>query len=396
MTKITRRQFLLSTATAGAALLVDRWARPRAQARPRAVPAHRVVHTHSPEATFWDYATGWYGNYVNQAVVDAMTDRGVMSLTDTSTPAEAWGALLPAYTPGQKVAIKVNLNNASCTDSDNMVDALPQPIISVVRGLKLIGVAENNIYVYDVTNGGHLGAMPERLVDKIAAIYPGVLYDAWVSWCTTPMHLGYSSTEKVHFNVPSGKPAISDRPICNALVDADYLINMPIMKKHGMAGVTLAFKNHFGSLEHCDYVHWSISLSGGSYTSTYNGLVDIYNNTHIKDKTVLTVGDALYGARINNYGEAPNPWPSFGNHSPNSLFFSTDPVAIDSVMVDFLNEEGGVPAHSDDYLALAAASGLGTYERWDASHQYHTIDYRPIEVSLNLPDHIYLPLVGRE
>jgi hypothetical protein len=237
--------------------------------------------------------------------------------------------------------------------------------------------------------------MPERLVNKVAALYPAVQYDAYASWCSIPLHLGYSSTEKIHFNVPAGKPAISDRPICNALVDADYLINMPIMKKHGMAGVTLGFKNHFGSLEHCDYVHWSVSLGDGDYTPNYNGLVDIYKNTHIKDKTVLTVGDALYAARIDNYTEVPSPWPSFDNQSPNSLFFSIDPVAIDSVMVDFLDAEGGVPDGSDDYLALAAASGLGAFERWDASQHYHIIDYKRTEVALSLPEHLYLPLVGR-
>jgi len=159
--------------------------------------------------------------------------------------------------------------------------------------------------------------------------------------------------------------------------------------------VTLGFKNHFGSLEHCDYVHWSVTLGDGDYTAAYNGLVDIFNNTHIKDKTVLTVGDALYAARFNNYSEIPSPWPSFADQSPNSLFFSVDPVAIDSVMVDFLNEEGGVPDGSDDYLALAAAAGLGVYERWDASQQYQEIDYQRIEVALDLPEHLYLPLVGR-
>jgi len=396
MSKLTRREFLLTTAAAGAVLLLDRWPVRRTQARPRAIPSHRVVHTHSGDATDWDYASGWYGDSVNQAVVDDMTDRGVMALTDTTTLADAWGALLPAYAVGQKVAIKVNLNNAACDSSDNVIDALPQPVISVIRGLKSIGVSESNIYVYDVTNGWHQGAMPERLVAKIAALYPGVQYDAYADWCTTPLHLGYSGTEKVHFNVPAGKPAISDRPICNVLANTDYLINMPIMKKHGMAGVTLAFKNHFGSLEGCDQVHWSVDLGDGSYVPTYNGLVDIYNNPHIRDKAILTVGDALYGARVNNYDEVPSPWPSFGNQSPDSLFFSTDPVAIDSVMVDFLNEEDGVPDGSDDYLALATASGLGTFERWDAAHQYHAIDYRRIEVGLDLPNHIYLPLVGRE
>jgi uncharacterized protein (DUF362 family) len=393
VTTLTRREFLLTTAAAGAALFLNRPPVRRAQAKPRAVPAHRVVHTHSQEATFWDYASGWYGDYVNQAVVDAMTDRGLMALTDTTTPADAWDALLPAYTAGQKVAIKINLNNATCDSSNNVIDALPQLVNSIVRGLKTIGVAESDIYVYDVTIGMHDGAMPERLVNKVTALYPAVQYDAHASGCTTILHLGYSSTEKVHFNVPVGKPAISDRPLCNVLVEADYLINMPIMKKHSGAGVTLGFKNHFGSLEHCDYVHWSVGAIG-NYTPSYNGLVDIYNNEHIRDKTILTVGDALYGGRTNNY-EVPSPWSSFGNQSPNSLFFSVDPVAIDSVMVDFLEAEGGVWDGSDDYLVLAAASGLGIFERWDDSQQYHTIDYQRLEVSLNLPNQLYLPLVGQ-
>jgi len=395
MTKLTRRQFLRTTAAAGAALLVDRWPLRHSLAAPRAVPPHRVVHAHSLGATYWDYATGWYGDYVSQAVVDAMTDRGLMALTNTNTLADAWGALLPAYTAGQKVAIKINTNNASCSVSDNDIDPLPQPINSVIRGLKTIGVSESNIYVYDVSNGMHQSAMPDRLVNKIAALYPGVKYDAYASGCSAPLHLGYSATEKIHFTVPAGKPLISDRPLCNVLVDADYLINMPIMKKHGMAGVTLGFKNHFGSLEHCDYVHWTVTLYDDTYTKNYSGLVDIYNNTHIKDKTVLTIGDALYGARITNMDEVPSRWPSFDNHSPNSLFFSIDPVAIDSVMVDFLDAEGGVRKGSDDYLALAAASGLGVFERWDASRHYHIIDYQRIEVALNLPEQLYLPLVGR-
>ena len=111
VSKLTRREFLLTAAAAGAALFLDQPIGRRAQAGPRAIPPHRVVHTHSLEATNWDYATGWYGDYVDQAVVDAMTDRGVMALTDTTTLADAWDALLPAYTAGQKVAIKVNLNN---------------------------------------------------------------------------------------------------------------------------------------------------------------------------------------------------------------------------------------------------------------------------------------------
>jgi uncharacterized protein (DUF362 family) len=390
MVKITRRAFLLGTAATGIApALPRRWlpSLPPASAL-ATLPSPRVVHTHSDAATHWDYVSGWYGDYVNQSVVDTLTDRGVIELTGTVTRADAWRALLPAYAAGQIVAIKINLNNASCGSSDQVIDALPQPLNAVIRGLKEIGVAESNIRVYDVTNGWHSGEMPDRLVAKVTALYPNVQFHAHEPGCSTA--LGYSSTERIHFAVPAGR-AISDRPICNALVQAAYLINMPIMKKHGMAGVTLGFKNHFGSFEQCELVHWAVDLGDGDYLPTYSGLVDIYKNAHFGHKTVLTIGDGLYGARVDNYSEIPSPWPTFGNRSPNSLFFSRDPVAIDCVMYDLLEAEGGVPEGSDNYLRLAQAATLGTFEHWDAAHTYHAIDYRRIEA--DAPPRILLPLV---
>ncbi len=398
MPKISRREFLAAAGVSSAGLALRLWAPPVSGASHSplggmAFPPNRVVHTHCTDATFWDYTTGWYGDYVNQTLVDNMTDQGVRDLTNTATLAGAWHALIPGYTSGQKVAIKINLNNADCGDTDQVIDALPQPVNSVIRGLKAIGVPESDICVYDVTNGWHTGEMPPRLVAGVTALYPNVQFHSNGGGCS--IALGYSSTERIHFNVPQGSPAIDDRPICNVLANASYLINMPIMKKHGMAGVTLGFKNHFGSFDRCDVVHWSVELGDGNYTSAYSGLVDIYNNQHIKNKTVLVVGDGLFGARIDNYIETPSPWPTFGNRSPNSLFFSRDPVAIDCVMYDFLDAEGGVPSGSDDYLKLAGSSGLGTFEHWDASRQYRSIDYRRIEVGLTRAPRSYLPVLYR-
>jgi hypothetical protein len=161
-----------------------------------------------------------------------------------------------------------------------------------------------------------------------------------------------------------------------------------------MAGVTLGFKNHFGSFNRCDLVHWSVELGDPAYVATYNGMIDIYNNPHIKNKTVLVVGDALYGARIDNHSEVPSVWSTFGNKSPNSLFFSVDPVAIDCVMYDLLDAEGGVPVGSDDYLKLANTAGLGAFEHWDGAHQYHLIDYRRIELD-STPGTYWLPFISR-
>ena len=84
-----------------------------------------------------------------------------------------------------------------------------------MRGLKALGVAESDIWVYDVTRGSHRGQMPGRLVDKVRALYPGVQFHAYANDCTSPAvtTLGYSSTDFIHFNTPTPH----DLPICTAL-----------------------------------------------------------------------------------------------------------------------------------------------------------------------------------
>jgi len=181
MKKISRREFLVLGATIGMGigpLANQAFAKVAGSSNlpKKPIPAQRVVHTHSDQATHWDYQTGWYGDYVDQTVVDRMTERGIMDLTGALTPADAWRVIIPAYAAGQKVAIKINLNNATYDSRGQVIDALPQPINAVIKGLKAIGVPENDIWVYDVTNGWHRGEIPARLMKKVAALYPGVQF----------------------------------------------------------------------------------------------------------------------------------------------------------------------------------------------------------------------------
>lgn len=329
----------------------------------------RVVHVRDSDATNWDFSTGWYGDHVDQDVVYQMVDQGVMQLTGTTSRAAAWEALMPNYVPGQRVAIKVNLNNAGSEgDSDNVIDALIQPVNGVIRGLTEIGVAESDIWVYDAVRN-----IPNRF--RNGCDFPGVQFSG--GWGANAQ--GFSATERVTFEPPPGSPSLADQRISNVLANADYLINMPIMKRHGIACVTLSFKNHFGSIEDCALLHGHIGPSSNHYTPDYNPMVDIYKNPHFVGKTVLTIGDGLYGCRPHNYGE-PEPWVTFGNQAPNSLFFSKDPVAIDCVMYDFLEAEVGVESGGDDYLMLAAQKGLGVFEHrapgaFGPEEWYNLIDY---------------------
>ncbi|MFH0972370.1 MAG: DUF362 domain-containing protein, partial [Candidatus Micrarchaeota archaeon] len=156
----------------------------------------------------------------------------------------------------------------------------------------------------------------------------------------------------------------------------------PIMKKHEGTGITLSFKNHFGTFFDTA-MHSYMYLTWPDYSPTKNPFVDLYRNPNINAKTVLIVGDALYAGK--NQNAVIVRWASFGNDSPNMLLFSADPVAIDSVMYNYLKREPGlnIPAASEDILNVAAAAGLGVHENWnnDIDRDYAVIDYHEIDLS---------------
>ena len=98
------------------------------------------------------------------------------------------------------------------------------------------------------------------------------------------------------------------------------------------------------------------------------------NNGVRSQHSLLVIADALYG--LNQGG--PSGYP---NLQPNSIFCSLDPVAIDSVMADYIEST----SHNTNYigngritLQAAAQTGLGNFEtscnNGDCSFVYTAID----------------------
>jgi len=332
-----------------------------ARGTPPSIPG-RVVHVTDPDATNWDFETGWYGDYVDQDVVTAMVERGLLELTGAESVVGAWSRLIPAYEPGKKLAIKVNLNNTQSETPGDAIDAVIEPVNALVGGLIEFGFAPEDITVYDVTHASHDGRMPERFAGRSA--HDGVRFEAWVG------NDEAFADETAHFDPPGAR--IEGLRLARCLVEADYLVNMPIAKAHDYAGMSIAFKNHYGSVDRCDLLHIYTFGRYGSYRADYSPLVDLYASDHIAGKTVLTMCDALFG-NCEHYSTPPSPWPSCQD-SPNSVYLSTDPVALDCVVGDFLALQGNVPDWGGDYLVLAAEAGLGTYERCSTG-EYTAIDY---------------------
>jgi hypothetical protein len=330
-------------------------------------PRPRVVHTHSVNATTWNGQADFW-RYVNQGVVNEMVDRGVMTLTRASSAADAWRALLPRYQAGQGIAIKVNMTNGG----NGRLDALYQTINAIARGLTQIGVCENDIWVYDATDN-----LPNHFVQGCQ--YPGILfYDEGAHNRAT-----FDSTDPTAYITFSPPPGVQPPPpvkLTDVLINAKYIINIPILKGHFTgAGVTLAFKNHLGSTNNPVGFHDYIFPSGTYFRADYNPLVDMYRNPHVGAKTVLTIGEGLFAGTT--WDSLPLPMATFGNKPPNSLFFATDPVALDCVMYDLLAAEWEVPAGAGYYLPLAGSAGLGVFEHgkpWTTG--YLRMDYERVEI----------------
>jgi hypothetical protein len=359
----------------------------------------RVAWTRDTNATPWDGKNGYWWqdtNGINQAAVDRMVSMSLHALTGSTNDADAWDQTFKyynsthgrgrlGYAPNEEIAIKINLNNSWY--NGNLPDASQQTVLALLRQLvNQAGVPQTNITVYDAVR-----PMPDRIYQPCHQEFPSVQWvdtdgknGQAVSWVTTGSRFSVTNS--------CGGPLVV--PSC--VHQATYLINMPLLKGHGYSGVTLAGKNHYGSIPLRD--HSAYLVTSLTNQPLYSMLVDLMGSRELGDKTILYVNDGLFG-NSSTSGTVSRAQCAFSNlfngQWSASIFMSFDPVAIDSVCADFLYAEFGLglgyadacgysqPARNcDRYLHEAAladhpASGtvyqpdgvrlgsLGVHEHWN-------------------------------
>ncbi len=376
----------------------------------------RVVWIYDPDATD-ETCTNSSGDYwyqednTIQVVVETMLSDALRMLTDEESDSAAWDVIFHhynethgngnvGYASGEKIVIKINLNS-NVTYGSNTIDTSPQIVYAILNQLiNVVGVAEADISIGD----------PGRTVsdlywDKCHSVFPDVNY--WgESTGRTPIEpsadtLMFTSDGEVKEFLPS------------CYVEAVYMINIPVFKKHHRAGISLSSKNHFGTFTPFNDIwagHWHYSLpctegdgnvNNGEY-GVYRCFVDIMGHEQLGGKTIIYIIDGLWGST--NYGHPPIEWrmAPFNNDWPSSIFVSQDPVAIESVGFDFLYQEfdedhptEGAPPNSDkgpfpryagvdDFLHQAADSA-----NWTDSIPYYDPegDGTPIPWSLGVHEH---------
>ena len=353
----------------------------------------------------------WQNENTSQVETEKMLSDAICSLTGTVSDSLAWDAIFryynvthgignTGYSPGQKIAIKVNLTTGYLANIDTStyrkdtlnetMDIAPQLVLAMLKQLvNIAGVAPGDISIGD----------PDRMFydhywDLCHPVFPAVKYLD---------RFGKHGRTKA---VPTAAPVLfySDGTLSDSLpqayVDASYMINMACLKQHNCAGGTFCAKNHFGSVcrEWSTHLHYSLPCPDGSGIGNgygrYRNLVDLMEHKDLGGKTALFLIDGIWGGDMPVC--VPKKWQMvpFNNDWPSSLIVSQDHVAIESVGLDFVRAQYTTYSHmegADDYLHQAADStnwapgimydpdhdgirigSMGTHEHWnnDTDKQY--------------------------
>lgn len=370
----------------------------------------RVVWVHDSAATNEDcdpteHGHGWFlSENNNQQVIDEMLNTAIKEITNQTDITQAWDQIFKyhnfehgkgevGYQEDEKIFIKINATSGwggnfspedlSIAENNNygISETSPHLVLSLLKHLiDNVGIPQENIYI-----GDPMKHIYKHIFDLWKAEYPDIHYldrdntygGREVADQDGPV-IHYSDSGSVLHTRggwgSEGEPVYQDN-LYKIFEECEYLINVPTLKGHRRAGVTMFAKNHFGSHTRADAYHLHPGILDPDGSEDENGderygygkyrvLVDYMGYDVIKKKNLIFLMDALWSAGHEIH--YPTKWKTkpFNNDWSSSIFISQDPVAIESVGYDFLRHEYIAERHpnltyiqmegADDYLHQAA------------------------------------------
>jgi uncharacterized protein (DUF362 family) len=267
--------------------------------------------------------------------VAELVDRAMRAYFNCDSALEAWRKVVR---PGETVGLKVNcLAGRGGSTSVALVGA-------ICERLQQAGVGQDRIIVWDRLNEDleSAGFRPTKSSGRIRFMGNDVL--------------GYESDLTV-FGSAGSLLAKTLTQLCDAV------INLPVLKDHGIVGVTLSLKNMFGAIHNPNKYHPN---AGNPYVADVNAM------PVVRRKVRLTVCDAVTA----QYEGGPTYMPQW-TWPFNGVMVAEDPVALDTVgwqIIEQKRAEAGMKPLKEMkreplYIATAA----------DARHRLGTNDPARIE-----------------
>lgn len=292
------------------------------------VPAVRVVTSYGPAAT-----AGMPGPYpgrvvsvasdrcvdittgaANNDVVREMMARGMRTLTGERSTRDAWRRF---FVPTDLVGIKVN-----CGGYPHCISAY-EIVAETVRQLMDVGVTPPQIFVYERFQN----QMDE--VNYTPRVPDGVRIVAAERANRNVDNSGYDPAVYLEADLFGEDDTRSNmmRLVSQRLTK---IINIPNMKDHGATGVTGCLKNiAYGSFSNVARTH----QRGKSHTFSLVGRLAAIEP--LRSRTVLQIMDGLRGV----WHGGPFARTTRYVFYPRKILFGTDPVAIDRLLLDIIENE---------------------------------------------------------
>jgi hypothetical protein len=268
----------------------------------------RVVRVRSDKSV--DTTTG----AANNDVVREMMAQGMRTLTGAATTADAWGRF---FTPADVVGIKVN-----CGGFPYVVSAY-EIVAETIKQLTAIGVPLSQIFLYERFQN----QLDE--VNYAPHIPEGVRIVAAERANRNTDNSGYDPETYLEATLFGEEDTRSNmmRLVSKQLTK---IINIPNMKDHGATGVTGCLKNvAYGSFSNVARTH----QRGKSHT--YSVVGTLASIEPLRSRTVLQIMDGLRGV----WHGGPFARTTRYVFYPKQILFGTDPVAIDRLLLDIIDNE---------------------------------------------------------
>src|SRR4051812_47335393 len=253
-------------------------------------------------------------NTANDQVVREMMAQGMRALTGAATAGEAWRRF---FTPADVVGIKVN-----CGGYPNCISAY-EIVGETVRQLLALGIPVSQIHVYE----RYQNQMDE--CNYAAHLPQGVQTVAAERANRNTDNSGYDPETYLEANLFGEEDTRSNmmRLVSKRLTK---IINIPNMKDHGATGATGCLKNiAYGSFSNVARTH----QRGKSHT--YSVVGTLASMEPLRSRTVLQIMDGLRGV----WHGGPFARTTKYLFYPKQIMFGTDPVAIDRLLLDIIDNE---------------------------------------------------------
>lgn len=240
---------------------------------------------------------------------------------------EAMGGMGRFVKKGQKVVVKPNI----AWDKTPEFGANTNPLLieAIVRDCFAAGAAE--VTVFDNT------------CDEWQACYKNSGIEEAAKRAGAKM--AFAHDEKYYLDVDLPKAVkMKKTKIHQAIVESDAWINVPVLKTHGGAKLTIAMKNYMGIVWDRRFMHSNDLQQCIADCSTYEkkpvlNIVDAYRVMTQNGPKGKTIDDVQLGKAI---------------------FLSTDIVAADTAALRFFNQFKSMDLNTVSHIPLAEKHNVGT------------------------------------